>query len=230
MDVTTELKPEDQAIVILEQEEMKLHAITDVVACDAHTAITRGLASYFAAQALVDVSGREHRLAHAFDTYAEPEEEAKYPYLAVYGLGAGDYEALGFTPAMLSRCPLVTRGDRGKYIYATHELSLPVIAEVWAEDAGDRTMMAAMIEQASVPALFTSGLRLVLPFYFNQTASYELVGVEYADSAQDDVRRYRKLRVRYRTNLSVTRSMDAGKARVQARGTVTQGPLDPEDE
>lgn len=226
MDVVNELAPNERAIVITEQAQLKLpdgspaYPLSDVVTCDAHTALTRGLASYLSQLSIIDVDGAEHKLAAAFDTYAEPEDDAVYPLLSCYGVGAGTYEPTGFTPAMLGRQPLVTRGERGKYIYSPHELALPVLAEVWAENPGDRQQIAAMIETGSVPALFTSALRLVLPYYFNQTCSFELKGVEYVDDAVAAQRRYRKLRILYTGNVPVTRWVEAGKAKLRVQGEV----------
>ena len=62
-----------------------------------------------------------------------------------------------------------------------------------------------MIEEALNPVDWMYGMRLVLPFYHNTLATYELLTSEYVDSADDAMAKYRRAQFTVRANMTTYR-------------------------
>jgi hypothetical protein len=159
---------------------------------DAHTALARGIAEYLGQQS-IEIGGRRSQLT-TFSQWAEPEDNVRYPALAV-GAGQGTY-VRGFTPDGYIKF------DDGTQLEVITEFTQTLTLELWATDPRERAALVAMIESQLNPHSWQYGLRLVLPFYHRTSATYELVSTTYMDSAEDAVAKFRK--VNFSVDASIT--------------------------
>lgn len=149
---------------------------------DVHTAMARGLAEYLAQQT-IDIGGRKLSLT-TYTTWAEPENQVSYPAVAV-GAGPGVYDR-NLTPNMSQTVAGTSR------LISVTEFSQELTVDLWATDPKERSYLVAMIEEALNPVDWMYGFRLVLPFYHNATAVYELLNSQYQDSSDDAMAKYRR--------------------------------------
>lgn len=161
--------------------------------CDLHTAMARGLAEYIAQQT-IEIGGRKLRL-RTFTTWAEPEANVTFPAAGI-SAGVGRYDK-GFTPNTLESWP--NDGTLMQFSEFSQELTM----EVWATDPQERAYLAAMVEEAMNPVDWMQGTRLILPFYHGITATYEMTTSQFQDSADDSMKRWRRI------NYSITGSIAA---------------------
>lgn len=165
---------------------------------DAHTAMARGLAEYLGQQT-IEVGGRKLQLT-TYTTWAEPEDAIRYPAAAVMA-ESGEY-ARSFTPSYIET---VARDVR---LFAYSEFNQELIVEVWATDPRERSYLVAMVEEALNPVDWMYGMRLQLPYYYNTSATYELMSSQYLDSAEDALAKYRRARFVVRSNMTVYRLLN----------------------
>jgi hypothetical protein len=158
---------------------------------DARTALTRGLAEYLAQIVFPAPGGRELRFDKVLDTWAEPEDGAKFPRAIVYGTGIGIYDAGSLTPDLPTARNRLPAPD-GRYLISSCAFVQDLTVEVWANDPAARRAIAAGLESALLPVDWMFGFVLELPFYFNERATYTLKDMAYPDNEQDAMRRYRK--------------------------------------
>lgn len=167
---------------LVTQPEYQL-TLTPYRECDAHTALARGLAEYLGQQS-IEIGGRRLQLT-TFSQWAEPEDNVRYPALAV-GAGEGTY-LRGFTPDGF--IPM----EDGQQLQVITEFDQKLTLEMWANDPRERAMLVAMVEECMNPVDWMYGMRLMLPFYHSTTATYELLTSTYMDSAEDAVAKFRKV-------------------------------------
>lgn len=153
---------------------------------DARTAVTRGLAEYLRGLSITAEGGRLCRFVEVFENWAEPEEVAKYPSAVIYATEGGTYDASTLTPKTLE-VPGTTQ-----YIREISELMQPLMLEVWSTDPMERMALVAMLEDALDPHEYMTGLRLALPHYHNQRATFEKMNMTYDDSIELAQRRWRR--------------------------------------
>lgn len=158
---------------------------------DARTALTRGLAEYLSMLVFPAAGGRELRFDKVLDTWAEPEDGAKYPRAYVGGSSMGAYDASKFTPGPPTKRSQLPAPD-GRYLVSACSLVQDLTVEVWANDPPARRVIVTGLESAFNPVDFMFGFVLELPFYFNERATYTLKDMVYQDTEQDAMRRYRK--------------------------------------
>lgn len=159
---------------------------------DARTALARGLSEYL--EQLIfhaPVGGRELRFDKVLDTWAEPEDEAKFPRAIVGASGVGVYDASKFTPGPPTSRARLAAPD-GRYLMSACAFVQDLTLEVWTNDPSARRLIVAGLESAFNPVDWMYGFQLELPFYFNERAVYALKDMAYLDSEQDAMRRYRK--------------------------------------
>ena len=158
---------------------------------DARTALTRGLAEYLALLVFDAPGGRELRFDKVLDTWAEPEDNARYPRAVVGGTGTGVYDASKFTPGPPTQRHQLPLPD-GRYLISASAFVQDLTVEVWANDPPARREIVRGLEAAFNPVEWMFGFQLELPFYFNERAVYAPKDLAYLDTEQDAMRRYRK--------------------------------------
>lgn len=189
------LKPGPRTNTLLVTDRNYVPQLTAYRECDAHTALARGLADYLGQQS-VEIGGRRLQLT-TYSQWAEPEDNARYPALAVGG-GQGTY-VRGFTPDGFE----TLEGDLR--LYAITEFTQRLVLEMWANDPRERSYLVAMVEEALSPVTWMYGLRLALPYYHGSTATYELVNSAYLDSTDDSMARFRKAQFEVEASITVYR-------------------------
>jgi len=152
---------------------------------DARTALVRGLAEYVRELSIVAAGGRLCRFVKVLENWAEPESLAQYPSAVIYTTEAGTYDASTLTP-MTIKVP-----GTDVYVRQVAELSQPMTLELWSTDPMERMALVAMLEDALDPLEYMTGLRLELPHYYNQHATYEKLSIAYDDSPETANRRWR---------------------------------------
>lgn len=174
---------------------------------DVHTAMARGLAEYLSQQS-IEIGGRKLSLT-TYTTWAEPENQASYPSAAIGG-GPGSYDR-NLTPFIVK-----TIADEQRLVSVT-EFSQELTIDLWATDPRERLYLVAMIEEALNPVEWMYGFRLILPFYHNATAVYELLSSEYLDSSEDAMAKYRRAAFSVRGTITAFRLLNFPDARPTLR-------------
>ncbi len=192
---SVQLKPGARPLSHLVRDSSSSTALTDYRETDAHTALARGLAEYLGQQT-VEVGGRKLQLT-TYTTWAEPEDAIRYPSAAI-GAGEGVYDR-SFTPSY----QVTIEGNLRLMAYS--EFSQELQIDLWATDPKERSYLMAMVEEALNPVDWMYGMRLVLPFYHNATATYELLTSQYVDSSDAAMAKYRRASIAVRANLTVYR-------------------------
>jgi hypothetical protein len=177
---------------------------------DARTALTRGMKEYLESLATVSFGAtpRAFTFKRVFDTWPESEDKIQFPSAAVLGVGAGSYDASSFTPGAAVQV-------LGGTLLKLSELTQPIEITVWNTDGVQRASATMLLESALSPVNFMYGVRLELPHYFNARATYEPVAVDYDDSPEDALRRYRRTRVRLSATVPVIKSVSLPLAAVR---------------
>lgn len=172
---------------------------------DARTALARGIKEYLEQLQWTAQGGRHIRFERVLDVWAEPEDgKAGYPCAVVQGTGPGTYDASKFSPSPSDK----DRLPSGLFLVSPCELVQAFQVEVWAVDPEERLAIVAMLESALIaPTSWLYGIRLSLPHYFGLVAEYEFTGLNYIDSEQDAVRRYRKAMVTLTGRVPVARAV-----------------------
>lgn len=179
---STPIKPPVRPISRLVTEPEYTLDLTAYRETDVHTAMARGLAEYLGQQS-VDIGGRKLSLT-TYTTWAEPENQAAYPALAV-GADVGTYER-NFTPFVAK-----TIAGQQRLVSVT-EFSQTLMLDLWATDPKERSYLMTMLEEALNPVDWMYGFRLILPFYHGATAVYELLTSQYNDSSDEAMAKYRR--------------------------------------
>lgn len=184
----SEIPPPGKARLILQPNDPLTR--TAVQETDVRGALTRGVADLLEQVSTNMEGGRQLRFKKVFKNWAEPEDKARYPSVAIYTAGAGTYDASGFTPNVDPKCRIPE--PDGRYLVTPAEYVQDVEVEVWGNDPNERAGLVFMCERAFNPVTWRYGFVMELPFYFNQRASYGLKELTYNDSEEDAIRRYRK--------------------------------------
>lgn len=164
--------------------------VTDVRETDVRTALTRGLADYLATSVFHAPGGREIRFKKVLSTWAEPEDPAAYPAAVVYSPEPGVYDASRLTPSMPNARNRI--GSSNLYLVSSCEFVVDLRVEIWANDPKERMEIVAGLERALSPVDFMYGFKVLLPFYYGQVAVFEPKSMQYLDSEEDAMRRYRR--------------------------------------
>lgn len=149
----------------------------------ARDAIALGLAQALA-RTSISWAGRELRFLRVYNTWAEPENLADFPALAVISLASGEYDSSVLTPQMEQ----ISDGT-GRYLKEASEIRQDFAVVIYTSNPVDRSGLTAALEDAFEPGEFMTGLRLCLPYYFSAHATYEKLGVHHDDDASNVQRR-----------------------------------------
>lgn len=198
MSYDAELKAAAVGTRLITEPDDKL-VLSHVGLCDARTALMIGVAEYIESlNWVLPDGGREVAFRRVLSHWAEPEDSAEYPSAFVTAEGSCTYDAQSFTPNIGAR-------HNGLNIIETSELACTVNVEVWSNDPDERMQLAKMLEDALSPVDWMHGMRLELPHYYNQRATFEMSSINYRDSASDAMRRYRTFALAIKGSVPVTR-------------------------
>lgn len=164
------------------------HEFTTRRTTDSRTAVCKGLAEYLESIIVEAEGGRKHRFKKVFQTWAEPDDESQYPSACVYTMQSAIYDASRFTPGVSSK----NQAADGSYVMQYADFSVDLVVDVWCTDPKERQELCFGIELAMNPVTFMYGFILELPHYYNQRAVYEMKGMNYLDTEEDAMRRYRR--------------------------------------
>lgn len=170
---------------------------------DARTALTRGLAEYLMTLELPANGGRNFYFRKVYEVWAEPEDPADYPAAAVLMLEDAQYDASRFVPNGMSAVRLPTPDSR--YLLTSSEMMVKLVVEIVATDPVERQALVSMVEDGFAPVDWMYGVRLALPHYFGQHATYEPLSVQYFDSDEEGMRRFRRAQITVAASVPVTR-------------------------
>lgn len=195
---SVQLKPGARPATVLVRDPSTAPQLTGYRETDAHTALARGLAEYLGQQS-IEIGGRKLQLT-TYTTWAEPEDQVRYPALVVGG-ETGIYSR-GFTPS------LQTTIQNDVRLMAVTEFEQDLNLEIWATDPKERAYLGTMVEEALNPVDWMYGMRLLLPFYHGAPATYQLMSSQYVDSSDDAMAKYRRVQFTVRGNVTVYRLLD----------------------
>lgn len=170
---------------------------------DARTALTRGLAEYLMTLELPANGGRNFYFRKVYEVWAEPEDPADYPSAAVLILEESQYDASRLVPSGGSSVRLPAPDNR--YLLVSSELTAKLVVEIVATDPVERQALVSMVEDGFAPVDWMYGVRLALPHYFGQHATYEPLSVQYFDSDEEGMRRFRRAQITVAATVPVTR-------------------------
>ncbi len=156
---------------------------------DARMALTRGIAEYLEPLESSTFGGGRIRFKAVHDEYSEPEENAKYPSIAVTLQGPGEYAPSAMSPALDPKCRLPE--PDGRYAISHAELVQDISVECWCTSPEERIAACIMLERAFNPLPSRYGFQLQLPHYFNTRGTYALKSLSIQDDADQDIRRFR---------------------------------------
>ncbi len=153
------------------------------------SAMTRALAEYLE-QLTTDLEGgRRLRFKSVRKVWAAPDQNAKFPAVAIHTEGDGVYDASSFTPTLNPKERLPAPDNR--YFVMMCEYVQDVQVEIWGNDIPERAGLVYMLETAFNPVTWRYGFVLEMPFYFNPRAVFELKSMRQNDSDDTAVKRYR---------------------------------------
>lgn len=170
---------------------------------DARSALARGLADYLYTLQFPADGGRVFSFKNVFSVFAEPEEKATYPSAYIFQAEEGLYDASKFVPNALDAIRLPE--PDGRYLQVSSEMAIKLNVEIIANDPVERMALVAMCEDGLNPVDWMYGIRLALPHYFGQHATYEPLSMNYDDSDSEDIRRFRRATIQVAANVPVTR-------------------------
>jgi hypothetical protein len=173
-----------------------VETITANVTTDARTAMARGLAEYLMqldfqrdGQEIAGEGGRFLKIKKAYETFAEPEENAPFPSVAIDAEGEVSYSGNGddgpLAPGVRERFA------DGRAWSVTSTAGVVLLGEFWSTDPVARRVLVKGLEDAMNPVDWMSGARLELPHYHGVRATYLLLSSRYTDDTDKATRRYR---------------------------------------
>ena len=208
-------------LVLAPTEKEALTRFND--SCDSRTAVCRGVMEYIQDLKVQAVGGRYLTIASANETWAQAEQQAQYPSIAVVPEGEGEYQATTFTSAL---GPQIGQPD-GRWLSGRGTFSQELRIELYTNDPKSRAAMSYAIEQAFAPVDWMYGFRLVLPHYFNAIAVYEPLKISYPDTAETAIERLRTVVYHVSAQVSLLALRSYPTLKPELRVEVTTGPAFP---
>jgi hypothetical protein len=185
--------------------------------CDSRSAMIRGLCDYLAGLSIVMPGGRDLAFVAVRDEWAEPEEDSGYPAACVTAEREGTYESTRFTPGS----PL-TVGVEHQHLFVTTDHQLDITVHYWSTDPPQRQGIACMLEDAFCPVDWMHGIKLELPFYYNERATYGAVSNQFINDEDSAMKRHLRGQLRVIARLPVLRQHVRPLLRPEVRVTVTE--------
>lgn len=127
--------------------------------------------------------------------WPENVENIHYPSIGVLA-GDSDHDPIGLSPVVDESTK--DRFGCGTALWRLWDYKEVLQLEVWASSRAERRALVEGLQQALSPSESVSNLRLLLPTYFNQRASYTLLGAIRADDGAAKNRRRAVLRMELR--------------------------------
>lgn len=188
---------------------------------DMHRAVTRGIAEYIRFLDFTDHTGRALKLAQVFDTWAEPEDLAKYPCAAVHSPETGIYDASNFAP-ITGSSPVTVDGYT---LRQSAEFKLMAYLDVYCVDPNQRSGVVMGLEDALLPVDWMYGARLALPFYFGVHMDVSLESVTYFDSAESAQRKLRIAQLLVSASIPMIKPVKLPVAKTTVTSSVSTAPI-----
>jgi len=181
--------------------------LTSIRTTDALTAMLRGLKDVLQQIEISPTDGRvTTRLQKVVEGVAEVESFSAFPSASVFCLDSAGYssEDFSFTPIPVQSVGSTNVLDT--HVFQTGEMATRINVELWCQDPKERSLFVQAIEDISSPVDWMSGVRVRLPHYFNTTATFLLMSVQFEDSEADASRRYRKALFTFSGTIGVFRT------------------------
>ena len=183
---------------------------------DARTALTRALAEYLAQLEYEAVGGRFLRLERVFETWADPEDEGVYPSAYVGATGNGTYEDARMSPSIGDAR---LRLPDGRYVVSPCDYVIDLNIEVRTDDPEARLNLTAMLERDLNPVDWRYGFMLVMPHYFNQRGTFEVISSGYQDAEITAQQRLRIVTFDVKARVPLTRLRSYPQAQIRTKVT-----------
>lgn len=171
---------------------------------DGRTVALKTLARYFADLTFYRAGGRDKRTgqrlppipfqippSRLFVEWPDDEADQALPAIALLAQAPADFEAIGMT-AYIDESSRDRHGPGTVAIWLSEYVE-EVVIELWADTKAQRRGMLVGVEQAMSPFELMSGLRFLMPDYYDQLCCFELLTREVVDD-EEAVRVRRKAR------------------------------------
>jgi hypothetical protein len=177
---------------------------TNVRETDCRTALSRGLRHYLSQASIDWFDGKTYQFINVFESWAEPEDPAEFPSLAIVAATDAQYDAdrLGSPSIIKLEAQQEEEPTPARYIKISSEMVQEFELCIWATSPNERAALVAIVEDMLEPVDWMTGVRLELPFYFNSRATYEKLSVVYDDNEADAQRRWRQAIISLTATLS----------------------------
>ena len=204
-------------LVLHPQEREQLPRFND--SCDSRTAVARGLMEYLQGLQVQAVGGRFFDIKSANETWAQAEQQAEYPALAIVPEGPGEYQATTLTSGLGPQIP----APDGRWPSTRGTFSQSLRIELYTNDPKSQAAISFAIEQAFAPVDWMYGFRLVLPHYFGAIARFEPLDIAYPDTAESAMERLRTVVWHVRADVALIALRTYPTIRTQLEETVVIG-------
>jgi hypothetical protein len=138
-------------------------------------------------------------LENIFIEEPDANVDLKMPSIVFRDIGGGDYLTIGL-------CSFIDEATynkfgRGTVLQVQTEYNETVTVEIWASTRAERRAIIAGLECALVPTEQLSGIRFLLPDYYDQTATFTLNRSTRVEDNAGQNRRLARLEVEMRFNV-----------------------------
>lgn len=199
---------------------------------DTHEALTRGLSEYLSTVSRMGPGGRLLAFQASYSQWQEPEQNRLYPSVAVYSNEKGSYEPNQLIPNLEATFEPEPGKQRRMGLVKKGEYSQELIVDIWCTDPVARSTLLLACEEALTPvqlqepAAWMYGVRLWLPHYYGQIATYEPTGMGYIEDQDAQLRRERRSTIVVKAHVSVCSLVVLPEGTAQAKAQqVSQDPL-----
>lgn len=139
-----------------------------------------------------NIKGRRLGFKQGYEHWADPEDESEFPSFCVYTEVEGLYDNSNFTPRGWKRI----EGTDESWGLVCTDFSQQYMIDVWCSGIEERIAITKMMEDAFFPVDWMFGFRLEMPYFYNNRATFEPMGVNYIDNEGGAKTRIRKVQFR----------------------------------
>ena len=164
-----------------------LESLTFVRTMDARTSLARAMAEYLSLLSMQWEGGRDLKFVRTRYFWAEPEDDGKLPAAALIGREDAEYSEAYISPHLVQAADGTER-----YLRSHSSVFQKFDLEIWSTDPVELYGLVAMVEDALDPTEFMIGVRLELPYYFGQRATFLKTHIRYGQGGSDAQQRWRK--------------------------------------
>jgi hypothetical protein len=155
--------------------------------CSAKKALARGLADYLR-RVRVSVEDRVFQFRYVLDEWPTVDQVSDFPAAVVLANEQTSYSLDEMTSRSFTRV-----GGSLHLLQDVGQVSSPLIVSAILRDGPERELACMAIEAAMSPVDWMCGCRMVLPYYHNAVATYQLRTCSYEDNTDDANRGFRRL-------------------------------------